>query len=81
MLSATLVFYILAVFLQILQIGQESLGAVSAYHNVLLWLNNTEKQEYTRFLLAGFDSAILLIGSRSVESAVTGIEILKYILT
>jgi len=81
MLSATLVFYILAVFLQILHIGQESLGAVSAYYSVLLWLNNTEKQEYTRFPLAGFDPAIPLIGSRSFESAVTGIEILKDILS
>jgi len=77
----TLAFYILAVFLQSLKIRQESLDALPAYHNVLLWLGNTEKQEHTRFLPAGFDLAIPLIGSRSFESADTEIEILKDLLS
>jgi hypothetical protein len=46
----------------------------------LLWQDNTEKQENTSFLLAGFDLAIPWTGSRTFESAAAGIEILKDLL-
>jgi hypothetical protein len=47
----------------------------------LLWQDNTEKQVHTSILLAGFDPAIPLTDSRAFESAASGIESLKDLLS